>query len=310
MNRNSLVSSLAFLVFSLLVGCAGPTETDPKDDHKKAVQVWSKAHSEKDLDVLSDLYHATVLYYGQQLQKNDCMLSKLSFFNKHPDYYQQIYGEIQVDDINENEVKCSFVKRVTLDTKSTDYPSYLVFRKEGGSWKIITESDLVTDKNLSNPKPRTIPPPKDAVRGDFNADGRLEYMWLAPPKIDETGTGCVGRCTSYIKFSDPGIPSIPVENSIGGLPQNKGDLNLNGGDEIGLLPDWFASCWRDYCVWSFINGRWVFAVTPFSTHCNQWDMGVEPIEIDRSRQGYVIIRYSEHTGEDIITKWKSVPIKR
>ncbi|WP_201982862.1 hypothetical protein [Hymenobacter rubidus] len=38
-----------------------------------------------------------------------------------------------------------------------------------------------------------------------------------------------------------GGAAIPMRNCIGGQPDNLGDLNDNGGDEVGLRPDWFAS---------------------------------------------------------------------
>lgn len=149
-----------------------------------------------------------------------------------------------------------------------------------------------------------------AVKGDFNGDGKIDSMWLIPPKVAANEQDCMGECKSYIKFSDPKISSIKIENCIGGLPTNLGDLNKNGTDEVGLLPEWFSSYWSAYHVWTYINGKWVQAVSPFSTHTNQWDKGVKPIEVDKNKPGYVIIRYSELSGEDIVTKAKSVKIKK
>ena len=174
-------------------------------------------------------------------------------------------------------------------------------------WKIVVENDKITDRNLA--KRKGIKIPEDAVKGDFNGDGILDYAWLVAPKIDNDGMDCVGNCISYIKFSDPTIPMIKVNDCIGGIPDNLGDLNKDGTDEIGLLPWWFTSCWGSYYVWTLKNNKWRYAVEPFSTHCNQWDEGVTPIEIDLSKNGFVLIRYSELTDEDIVTKTKSVPLK-
>jgi len=286
------------------------TETNNATDFNILVQDWNKAHSSKDVSVFSNLFNNTVLFYGTQMDKNSCIENKLSLFKENPDLYQQIYGDIQIVNINNTEVKCSFVKRVTVKQATIDYPSYLIFRKVDENWKIVTEGDLVTDKNLSKSQSVKTNIPNDAIKGDFNGDGILDYMWLVKPKMDDDGNSCIGDCISYIKFSDQNIPSIKVEDCIHGTPSNEGDLNKNGGDEIGLLPGWFQSCWRGYLVWTFVNGKWVNAVETFSTHCNQWEEGVKPIEIDLNREGYVIIRYSEHTGNDIITKSKSVRIAK
>jgi hypothetical protein len=110
-------------------------------------------------------------------------------------------------------------------------------------------------------------------------------------------------------FSDSSIPSIKIKMCIGGNPTNLGDLNENGTDEIGLLPDWCTSCWRSYNVYTLENDKWIFAVDPIITHCNQWEEGIKPIEIDPDKAGNVLIRYSEFTEKDIVTKTKSVPVK-
>jgi len=188
------------------------------------------------------------------------------------------------------------------------------FKKGDRSGSEESKEDLVTDNDLTNDKDIKIP--KDAVKGDFNGDGKLEYMWLIPPKIvnttgEEGMSECAdGNCTAFIKFSDKSIPSIKINNCIAGIPDNLGDLNKDGTDEIGLLPGWFTSCWRSYYVWTLKNSQWVYAVQPFNTHCIQWDEEIKPIEIDLNKDGHVIIRYSEFTEEEgIITKTKSVPIK-
>ena len=150
----------------------------------------------------------------------------------------------------------------------------------------------------------------DSIPGDYNGDGKMEYMWLEPPKVDKTEMDCTGDCTSYIRFSDPKIPSIEVKNCISGVPKNEGDLNHNKTDEVGLLPGLFTSCWSDYHVWTLIKGEWVNAVKPFPTHCNQWDADVKPIEIDPKHKGFVIISFSTNNGTDILTETKSEEIVR
>lgn len=141
--------------FYLLTSCNNSDKNNQVNnsvDFKQLVQKWNKAHSSKDVATFSTLFDNKVLFYGMQYDKNSCIEDKLSLFKKNPDFYQQIFGNIEIDKINESEVKCNFVKRVTANQKTIDYPSYLVFAKRGNEWKIITEGDLVTDKNLSTKK--------------------------------------------------------------------------------------------------------------------------------------------------------------
>ncbi len=294
----------------LLSGCnnsSKPAADTP--DFKKLISDWNKAHNSKDVAIFSDLFDSSVLFYGTQTDKNACIESKLSLLKKNPDFFQQIFGEIEVENLNDRSVRCSFVKRVTVNQETKDYPSYLTFKQVGNDWKISTEGDLITDKNLE--KKREISIPVGAIEGDFDGDGTIEYVWLAPPKFpkeqNEDNFGeCDGPCECYLMFSNDNIPSIKLENCIGGTPVNEGDLNNDGADEIGILPDWWTSCWREYQVYTFRNNKWKYVVAPFSTHCNQWEEGVDAIIKDHSRPGYVIINYSHLTEDDIVTISKSV----
>jgi len=151
--------------------------------------------------------------------------------------------------------------------------------------------------------------PEGAIHGDFNHDGVLDYAWLKTPTVDDENMSCVGDCVSYITFSDPSIPEIEVQDCISGVPDNLGDLNKDGADEIGLLPGWFTSCWHSYLVWTLKENKWIYAVEPFSTHCDQWEKGIKPIEVDYNNPGHVLIRYSELTDVDLEVKTKSVPVQ-
>lgn len=298
------------LLILIAFGCTNSSNIKDNEsvNFKLLVENWNKAHLNKDVAVFTELYNNSVLFYGIQKNKNECVEIKLTLLKKQPDFYQQIYGEIQISKISESEVKCTFVKRVTVNEKTKDYPSYLTFRKVNGSWQIITEGDLVTDKNLSSQKEIKIP--KNATEGDFNGDGINEFAWLVAPKLTEDEMSCIGECNSVIKFSEKSIPNIKIKNCIGGHPVNLGDLNQNGGDEIGLRPDWFTSAWMAYYVWTYNKNKWIYAIEPLSTHIIQWEKGIIPIEIDVEKYGYVIIRYCEMTDEDIDIVTKSVPIKR
>jgi hypothetical protein len=45
----------------------------------------------------------------------------------------------------------NFDKDVKADDLQASYPSYLEFADQNGSWKIVRESDRVTDRNLGIP---------------------------------------------------------------------------------------------------------------------------------------------------------------
>lgn len=298
------------IVLLLLISCKTTSDNDEKVAEliKQNIDTWNEANVNKDVAVLTQLYDETIKFYGQQKDKNECIASKLDFFKKHPDFYQQIFGEVSLQKISETEYKTTFVKRVTIDQNTLDYPSYLHFKKIGDQWKIAVEGDMVTDKNLKKPVVTTSK--ATALKGDFNGDGKVETMWLEAPVISEDGMDCVGDCNAIVKFSDASFPNILVEQCIGGEPVNLGDLNEDGTDEIGLAPEWFTSCWSVYYVWTYKNNSWIKAVDPITTHCDQFDTTEIPIKKDPKNKGKVIITYSEfNETEGILVKTKSVLIR-
>jgi hypothetical protein len=272
--RITIFFSLFFLV-ALLFSCKNNSEPDGKEptqdsvDFTQLVKDWNSASNVQDIGKLSSLYDSMVNYYGKSQSRNSCLESKLRFFKSHPDFIQELASEITIEKIND-EVKCSFTKRVSMNQKNTDYSAYLFFRNTPSGWKISNEGDNETDQHLKANEEHDTIPPEDAIAGDYNGDGKKEMMWLKAAQADEENMECIGPCNCYIHFSDPKIPPIKIENCIAGHPVNQGDLNQNGSDEIGLLPGWFSSCWRAYFVWTLVDGKWVYAVEPISTHCQQW----------------------------------------
>ena len=153
MKRLTHLTILLSLIFTT-VACSKAANSNSKEtkDFTLLVNKWNKAHSTKDMAAFSELYDNSVLFYGKQKDKKDCIGTKLALLKKQADFYQQIYGEVQTERLNDSEIKCSFIKRVTVNQETKDYPSYLTFKKIDGNWKIITEGDLVTDRNLAKNK--------------------------------------------------------------------------------------------------------------------------------------------------------------
>ncbi|MBB6240351.1 hypothetical protein HDC90_005025 [Pedobacter sp. AK013] len=147
------------------------------------------------------------------------------------------------------------------------------------------------------------------VEGHFTATGRKESISVIKPKLNADGTGCDGKCVLTLRFSDEHTPPIKIEDCIGGTPVNLGDLDGDGKDEIGILREWFNSCWHNYNVYTFKDGRWEFAVPPIRTHCNQWENGLKPIVKDQVKKGFAKINYSVMVKSHIITESKIVKVK-
>lgn len=113
---------------------------------------WSEAHNSRNLLQLSSLYASQVNYYQSKYSREQIKASKEKLMNKYPDFKQEI-SNVTVEK-ETSYYKISFDKKVWTDLQKEPktYPSYLHVNMVDGTWKIITESDLVTDKNLSKKK--------------------------------------------------------------------------------------------------------------------------------------------------------------
>ena len=134
---------IAFIFMISLLSCNNQNKETNFDD---LVIKWNNAISSKNIEKLSSMYYNTILYYNVIKTKNDCISDKLDFYKKNQDFTQEILGEIVTNKIDDK-VKCEFIKRVNINDESTEYSSYLIFRKINNQWKIISESDLLSDNS-------------------------------------------------------------------------------------------------------------------------------------------------------------------
>lgn len=275
------------------------------------VQDWIEAHNGRNIQLLNSLYAQTVQYYGSQYTKKKCIADKERLFKKYPQFRQLIISTIQIDQLANGDYVCNFKKRVYINETVKDYTSYLHFRKISGKWKIILESDSVTDDiKKSKQKTQKAQIPRHAIEVDVNGDGIKEYMWVVAPELSEKELECKGPCDSYARCSNPKIPTLKIEQCLGGKIENLGDLNGDGGDEIGLYPDWFTSTWHAYRVWSLHHSSWIIPIKPFMVWYDHLQPGRILIRKDSKKKGYVLIKESDHDADLMpIVIEKSIKIK-
>lgn len=269
----------------------------------RLVALWNAAHAANASDTLRPLYSGSVLFYGRQQSAAACVKSTLGLLAKTPDYRQSIEGKLHTH-VQGAEAFSGFVKRVSIAGKVTDYPSYLGFLKTPAGWKISIEGDEVTDATLRKKSGVKV---QDVVTGDWDGDGTAEPVYLVPPKLHVDTSGfddCVGPCSCRLVFKKQ--PALVIETCLGGVPVNEGDLDGDGADEIGVLPEWFTSCWHGYRIYSLRGGAWS-QVMAISTHCDQWEKGVDAIERDKAHPGFVITRST--SMEDFSLVVRSVPFQ-
>ena len=125
-------------------------EKSVEEQIKEMVNIWNEASSNADFDTLDKILGDKIEYYQSSVTKAYYISDQKKFFEKNPVYGQKIKGDITVTQISNKQVKAEFIKEVTTKKGTKDYPSYLIFANVNGEWKLILESDLISDKNIEN----------------------------------------------------------------------------------------------------------------------------------------------------------------
>lgn len=114
---------------------------------KDLIIYWNELHTNQLISStsLESMYAPEVLFYGQTLSSKDCVSRIIQTMKKYDSFSQSLEGDIQYTRMDNNTVRCDFVKRVETNGKYANYSAYLVFGKEDNDWSIITESDTQTD---------------------------------------------------------------------------------------------------------------------------------------------------------------------
>ena len=120
-----------------------------KNDLKTLANQWDQAISNQDLRTLSGLYAESVNVYGKSSTRKEVLKGKLDFYLKYPNYSQIIVTDIKVEKLDASQYVTSFTKQYTLNNSVLEVVAYLYFSNTSGAWKIIKETDDITEKHVS-----------------------------------------------------------------------------------------------------------------------------------------------------------------
>ncbi len=124
----------------------------PEEEIRKMVELWNRASSNGDFETLEGMLGDRIKYYQSNVTKEYYIKDQKKFFERNPVYSQSIKGDIEVRKLSDTQYLAVFIKEVTTQKETRDYPSYLAFEKRNDSWKLILESDKVSDENIKKSK--------------------------------------------------------------------------------------------------------------------------------------------------------------
>ena len=124
-------------------------EKSTEEEIKNMVTIWNTASSNADFNTLERILGDKIDYYQSLVSRNYYIADQKRFFQKNPVYSQRIVGDIIVTRLSDNKMLAKFVKEVSTKRETKEYPSYLAFENVNGSWKLVVESDAVSDANIA-----------------------------------------------------------------------------------------------------------------------------------------------------------------
>ena len=118
---------------------------DTASDWRTLTEGWTASLDLKNASIMKSFYGDTVLYYGDKISGEDVVKRQKAYFDEHPDYKMKLEEYIGEEQQPDGNWKIRITKAVTTNGKTANYPASLIYAKRNGIWKIINESDDITD---------------------------------------------------------------------------------------------------------------------------------------------------------------------
>lgn len=165
---------------------------------------WSESLNLKSASIMKSFYADSVLYYGDPISADDVVKRQTEYFSANSDYKMKISEYIGEEQQPDGSWRVRIIKQVRAGGKTGNYPASLVFAKQNGIWKIIVESDDITDLNKARSNQVSYSPAEVILEGlleetsgfiiskegDPKSDGRKKYfiLWPSSP-LELTASG-------------------------------------------------------------------------------------------------------------------------
>jgi hypothetical protein len=152
---------LLFLLPLIFAACSGnepQTETgndtasaavksDSVSDWQELAESWTASLNLRNASIMKSFYADSVNYYGDAISSDDVVSRQTAYFDANKDYHQKIVEYMDEEQQSDGSWRIRIRKQVTAGGKTADYPASLVFANSNGIWKIVSESDDITDIN-------------------------------------------------------------------------------------------------------------------------------------------------------------------
>lgn len=165
---------------------------------------WTASLNLKNASLMKSFYADSVQYYGDHISSDDVVKRQTEYFSAHADYKMKISEYIGEEQQPDGSWRVRIMKDVVTDGKTASYPASLIFAKQNGIWKIVSESDDITDINKARSSQVSYAPKEVVLTGlieetsgfiaskdgDPKSNGKQPYfiLWPSSP-IDVMASG-------------------------------------------------------------------------------------------------------------------------
>lgn len=151
---------------------------------RELTESWSASLNLRNASIMKSFYADSVLYYGDHLSADEVVHRQEEYFAMNPDYKQKIVEYIDEIQQPDGSWLIKIVKQVTANGKTNDYPASLIFAKVNGIWKIVAESDDITDLNKARSLDVSYSPAVTSIEGLLEENNTYGSVPGGDPKSD------------------------------------------------------------------------------------------------------------------------------
>lgn len=275
------------------------------------IERWNAMLSKKENVQPETIYADQVEWYGVKMSASQVSAKVQDFLQKNVQFQQEIVDQVKMQPYNRfnpdnrpDVVMVSFVKLAGLTgEKKMYYPAEMLVKKEANGWRVVSETDNITQANQKNERAYL------AAKGKF--DGKnSSYAWMTEQN-PRTGGACIDdedgayECQCFLWNSNPNIQPVKIRQCLVGYVMTIKDLDGSGRDRIALGPDWWSSGWRVIYLYDIQQGQWIKTIPSFSMNISiqEGAMADGLIKPDPQHPGMIQIKdadIDEASGEPTI----------
>lgn len=312
-NNSIKLLSKCLLLMGIIPTVYAQNAISPSDEQQISALIyqWNAVLNAEKGAQPDHLYAERVMWYGEEMSSLAVSHKIMDFLAKNKQYEQHIVEKVKIQivdrfdiDKNNDTLRVNFVKQAGLTSdKQQYYPAEILVKKEGDGWRIVSETDYITQANQNKDFAYLV------AKGKFDGEN-ISYAWMMEEN-PLTGGACRDNekgsyaCQCSLWNSNLKIQPVKIRQCLMGAVETIKNLDGSGRDRVALIPDWWSSAWRVVYLYDIQQDQWIKTMPSFSMNINfQEDMKATAIfQPDTQHPGMIkvtAVDMDENSGEPVL----------